>query len=158
LESFRFFVRVSSWIAFFQSSEIKQGMTDLILKDEVYQIVGGAMDVYYTLGSGFLEPVYQQALEIELARRKIPFEARKRLRIEYKGHTLDKEYVADFVCYDQIIIELKACEGPQRTRCGTAHQLFESDAYASRSFDQFFQPPKVRMETLCDLSPLWTRG
>jgi len=86
-------------------------MTDLILKDEVYQIVGGAMDVYYTLGSGFLEPVYQQALEIELARRKIPFEARKRLRIEYKGHVLDKEYVADFVCYDQIIIELKACEG-----------------------------------------------
>jgi hypothetical protein len=84
LESFRFFVRVSSWIAFFQSSDIKQGMTDLILKDEVYQIVGGAMDVYYTLGSGFLEPVYQQALEIELARRKIPFEARKRLRIEYK--------------------------------------------------------------------------
>jgi GxxExxY protein len=46
LESFRFFVRVSSWIAFFQSSDIKQGMTDLILKDEVYQIVGGAMDVY----------------------------------------------------------------------------------------------------------------
>ncbi len=85
-------------------------MPELVLKDEVYQIVGAAMDVYYTLGRGFLEPVYQHALEIELARRSIPFEAQKELKIEYKGQYLRKEYVADFVCFRQIIIEIKAGE------------------------------------------------
>jgi len=50
-------------------------MPELILKEEVYRIVGAAMDVWYTLGRGFLEPVYQEALQIELGRRDIPFEA-----------------------------------------------------------------------------------
>lgn len=86
-------------------------MVELLLKDEVYQIVGAAMDVYYTLGRGFLEPVYQEALEIELGRRNIPFEAQKELKIEYKELKLKKEYVADFICYGQIIVEVKACQG-----------------------------------------------
>ena len=86
-------------------------MAELVLKDEVYQIVGAAMDVYYQLGRGFLEPVYQEALEIELGRRDIAFEAQKRLMIEYKGQALKKEYVADLVCFGQIIAELKVCEG-----------------------------------------------
>jgi GxxExxY protein len=86
-------------------------MAELILKEEVYQIVGAAMDVYYTLGRGFLEPVYQEALEIELARRNIPFEPQRWLTIEYKGQKLQKEYKADFICFGQIIIEVKACEG-----------------------------------------------
>jgi GxxExxY protein len=86
-------------------------MPELILKEEVYRIVGAAMDVYYTLGRGFLEPVYQEALQIELGRRDIPFEAQKILKVEYKGQQLRKKYVADFVCFGQIIIEIKACEG-----------------------------------------------
>jgi len=86
-------------------------MAELILKDEVYQIVGAAMDVYYQLGRGFLEPVYQEALEIELGRRHIPFEPQKRLVVHYKGQQLKKEYVADFISFNQIIIELKVCEG-----------------------------------------------
>jgi GxxExxY protein len=86
-------------------------MAELVLKDEVYQIVGAAMDVYYQLGRGFLEPVYQEALEVELGRRHIPFEAQKRLTIYYKGEALKKEYVADFICFGQIIAELKVCEG-----------------------------------------------
>jgi GxxExxY protein len=86
-------------------------MRELILREEVYQIVGAAMDVYYTLGRGFLEPVYQEALQIELARRNIPFEPQKILTIDYKGEHLRKRYQADFVCFGQIIIEVKACEG-----------------------------------------------
>ena len=86
-------------------------MPELILKEEVYQIIGVAMDVYYTLGRGFLEPIYQEALQIELGRRNIPFESQKLLKIEYKGQQLRKEYIADFVCFGQIIIEIKACEG-----------------------------------------------
>ena len=83
-------------------------MAELIYKDEVYAIVGAAQEVYYQLGTGFLEAVYQEAMEIEMLRRKIPFEPQKQLFINYKGTILKKEYYADFVCYEKIIVELKA--------------------------------------------------
>ena len=69
-------------------------MTELVLKEEVYEIIGAAMDVYYQLGRGFLEPLYQEAFEIELARRGLPFEHQPELTIEYKGQQLEKTYVA----------------------------------------------------------------
>ena len=74
-------------------------MPELILKDEVYQIVGAALEVYWQLGRGFLEPVYQEAFEIELRRRGIRFESQCRLSIHYKGEPLLKEYIADLVCF-----------------------------------------------------------
>lgn len=80
----------------------------MILADETYAFVGAAMEVYYKLGTGFLEPVYQQALALELVLRSIPFQCQQRFRIEYKGTMLEKEYVADFVCFGQIIVEIKA--------------------------------------------------
>ncbi len=83
-------------------------MPEIILKEEVYAIVGAAIEVHRELGPGFLEPVYQEALEIELRARDIPFESQRRLAIHYKGHLLQKEYIADLVCYDQVIVELKA--------------------------------------------------
>ena len=82
-------------------------MPELILKDEVYEIAGAAMDVYFTLGTGFLEPVYQEAFAIEMLRRKIPFEREKPLDIYYKGNLLTKKYIADFICFDEIILEIK---------------------------------------------------
>ena len=60
-------------------------MKEIILKEEVYAIVGAAMDVYWQLGRGFLEPVYQEALGIEFRRRRIPFEAQEEIVIHYKG-------------------------------------------------------------------------
>ena len=66
------------------------------------------MEVHKVLGNGFLEAVYQEALTIEFKRRKIPFEAEKTLQIMYKNHLLKKTYHADFVCYDKIIVEIKA--------------------------------------------------
>ncbi len=81
---------------------------ELILKDEVYQIVGAAMEVSNQLGSGFLEAVYQEALEIELSERRIPHVPQKKIAISYKGRVLKKDYVADFLCYDLIVVEIKA--------------------------------------------------
>ncbi|HEY6121617.1 MAG TPA: GxxExxY protein [Pyrinomonadaceae bacterium] len=86
-------------------------MKELIFKEEVYAIVGAAMDVRWQLGQGFLEPVYQEALEIEFRRRGIPFEPQEEIVIYYKGEALKKKYVADFTCYGQIVIELKALDG-----------------------------------------------
>lgn len=85
-------------------------MPELLLADEVYEVVGAAMEVYYQLGIGFLEAVYQEALEIELAQRHIPYESQKRLVMNYKGQQLQKEYVADLVCHGQIIVEIKAVD------------------------------------------------
>lgn len=66
------------------------------------------MEVHKTLGCGFVEPVYQEALAVELSKRGIPFEREKEIPIEYKGNKLSKTFRADFICYDKIILELKA--------------------------------------------------
>ena len=76
--------------------------------DEVFAIQGAIFEVYKTLGSGFLEGVYQEAMELELKARGIPYEAQKEIRITYKGTPLTQFYKADIVCYDKIILELKA--------------------------------------------------
>ena len=80
----------------------------LIYSNETYQIIGASMEVHKTLGPGFLESVYQEALEIELAKREIPFVSQKRIQIKYKDVILNQYYVADLFCYDKIVIELKA--------------------------------------------------
>ena len=80
----------------------------LIYSEERYAINGAAMEVYNQLGHGFLEPVYQEALEKEFLLRGIPFEREKLLTISYKGEKLKQTYKADFVCYGKIIVELKA--------------------------------------------------
>ena len=85
-------------------------MAELICKEEVYALIGAAMEVYNELGPGFLEPVYQEALEIELAMRRIPFEAQKELRILYKGQIMRKLYIADFIVLGKIIVEMKGLE------------------------------------------------
>jgi len=64
------------------------GMTEILLKDEVHRIIGCAFGVYNDLGAVFLEPIYQEAFERELAEQKIPFEAQKRLQIFFKGAPL----------------------------------------------------------------------
>ena len=82
-------------------------MAELIYKEEAYEIVGAAMEVYYTMGLGFLEPIYQEALAVEFSTRGIPFEREKRLELFYKGTRLNKTYSPDFVCYGEIVLELK---------------------------------------------------
>jgi GxxExxY protein len=83
---------------------------ELLYKDEVYAIVGAAMEVYNNLGPGFLEAVYQEAMEVETASRKIPALPEQKLYIEYKGMPLKKFYEADLICYDKIIVEIKALD------------------------------------------------
>jgi len=79
-----------------------------LCKDECYKIIGACMAVHRELGHGFLEPVYQEALAIELCFHGIPYVKEPELSIIYRGVALNKTYKADFVCYDSIIVELKA--------------------------------------------------
>lgn len=83
-------------------------MGSIIYKDESYAIVGAAMQVHTSLGCGFVEKVYQEALEIEFTKRGIPFEREKRLLIKYNSQVLKTDFYVDFLCYDAIVVELKA--------------------------------------------------
>jgi GxxExxY protein len=85
-------------------------MTELLCKKEVYTIVGAAMEVHTVLGPGFLEAVYQEALEIELTDRRIPFVAQKELPVFYKGRRLKKTYAPDILAVEKVIVEIKAID------------------------------------------------
>ncbi|TLX75264.1 GxxExxY protein [Labilibacter sediminis] len=85
-------------------------MSQLIFRQESYAIIGAAMKVHNELGCGFIESVYQEAFEIELNLRQIPFIREAPLLINYRGQRLNKEFRVDFICYNKIILELKAVQ------------------------------------------------
>jgi GxxExxY protein len=86
----------------------KKLLPDLIFKDECYAIVGACFAVYKDKGCGFHEPVYQECLTIEFEQCGIPAIALPALSLEYRGRILQQKYLPDFVCYEKIIVELKA--------------------------------------------------
>jgi GxxExxY protein len=81
---------------------------NIIHKLESFEIMGACFEVYKEKGSGFLESVYQECLEIEFAGRKIPFKVQPELSLTYKGHPLKSKFKPDFICHDKIVVELKA--------------------------------------------------
>lgn len=85
-------------------------MSELIYKDEVYAIIGAAMEVYNELGNGFLESVYQETMEIELGLRGISFSSQHELFLYYKGRRLKKHFIPDLLCYNGVVVDLKAIE------------------------------------------------
>ena len=85
-------------------------MAELLFKDEVYTIIGAAMDVYNHLGAGFSEAIYQEAMEIEVESRNIPNNPQQDIFIHYKGQKLKSFFKPDFICYQKIIVEIKALD------------------------------------------------
>ncbi|MFC1532261.1 GxxExxY protein [Thermodesulfobacteriota bacterium] len=83
-------------------------MTKILYKKECFAIQGAVFDVYREMGAGFLEAVYQECMERELKAHEIPFETQKELKLIYKGEELKQTYKPDFICYEKIIVELKA--------------------------------------------------
>lgn len=83
-------------------------MSNLFYRDESYNIRGALFAVHNELGCGYLERVYQDALEVEFRLRNIPYEREKSIQVVYKGEPLGEPYRADFVCYGKVIVELKA--------------------------------------------------
>ena len=83
-------------------------MPEILYKEESYKIVGACMKVHRTLGAGFLEAVYQIALEKEFTSQNIPFSSQVKLPVFYEGESLGKYYVADFICYEKIVVEIKS--------------------------------------------------
>jgi GxxExxY protein len=83
-------------------------MVELLFKTESYKIIGACYEVHKKLGPGFLESVYSEALELEFKKAEIPYFREKKLPVFYDGLKMKKYFVADFVCFESIILELKA--------------------------------------------------
>ena len=101
----------------------------LIYSDESYAINGAAMEVYNQLGHGFLEAVYQEALEKEFVIRGIPYVREKELLIKYKGEVQKQTYKADFVCYSKIIVELKTVSELNDAHRSQVHNYLHATGY-----------------------------
>jgi GxxExxY protein len=86
-------------------------MSSIIYKLESFEIMGACFEVYKEKGSGFVESVYQECLEIELGLKNIPFKAQQELALTYKGRPLKSKFKPDFICYDKVVVELKAVSG-----------------------------------------------
>ena len=80
----------------------------IIFKEESYKIIGICMNIHSTLGNGFLEAVYCEVLEKEFVKNNIPYQREVKLDLFFNGEKLDKKYKADFICFDNIILEIKA--------------------------------------------------
>lgn len=83
-------------------------MEQFLYKDETYKIIGACFEVYNEMGCGFLESVCQECLELELGLQTITFRAQQKLVLKYKGRPLEKKFEPDFICFDKIIVEIKA--------------------------------------------------
>jgi GxxExxY protein len=82
--------------------------TEILFKEESYRVIGACFEVYKEKGSGFLEAVYQECLGIEFTEQGIPFVGQPKLMLQYKGRGLTQTYSPDFLCFDKIIVEIKA--------------------------------------------------
>jgi len=112
----------------------------IVYKQESYKIIGACMEVHKTLGYGFLEPVYQEALSIEFQKQNIPFEKEKILSIVYKDVELEKKYIADFVCYDKIIVETKALSNLTDDHLGQVLNYLKATQFKLGLLVNFGQP------------------
>lgn len=95
-----------SWLLKNHQTAIR--MTNLLYKEEVYNVVGICMDIYNTLGFGFLEVVYKDAMEIEFGENEMEYQREKEFPVIYKGRKLKRTLFADFTVFDKIIVEVKA--------------------------------------------------
>lgn len=118
-------------------------MTDILFKEESYRIQGAIYEVYKRIGNGFLEEVYQECLAREFLIQKIPFASKQRLDLFYRGEKLDKYYIADFFCFDKIILEIKATEAIAQAHEAQLINYLKATGYKLGLLVNFGAFPKV---------------
>ena len=128
-------------------------MTDLVYKEDSYRIMGACFEVYKEKGCGFLEPVYQECMEIELALQGIQFIPKRSLSLSYKGRVLKNTYEPDFICVDKIILEIKAVSTLVDEHRAQVINYLNATGFKVGLLVNFGHYPKVEYERLAN-----TRG
>jgi GxxExxY protein len=123
-------------------------MSDLLYEEESFAIRGAVFEVYLEMGCGFLESVYQECLEKELTKRAIPFISFKELSLNYKGEMLRQFFKPDLICYDKIIVELKAAKGLIDEHRAQVHNYLKATGYKLGLLVNFGHYPKAEVERI----------
>jgi GxxExxY protein len=127
--------------------------TEIIFRDESYKITGACLEVYREKGCGFLEAVYQECVEIELELQGIPFVPQKLLPLDYKRRPLRTRYQPDFVCYEKIILELKAVRELTDEHRAQVQNYLKATGFQLGLLVNFGHYPKIEIERIAN-----TRG
>ncbi|MCH7988223.1 MAG: GxxExxY protein [Planctomycetes bacterium] len=122
--------------------------TEIVYKEESYAIIGACFEVYNEQGCGFLEAVYQESLEIEFNLRGIPFMSQPKLNLRYKERQLTQFYQPDFVCFDKIILEIKAVSTLKDEHRAQVHNYLKSTGLKLGLLVNFGRHPKLDYERI----------
>ncbi|MGC1273311.1 MAG: GxxExxY protein [Planctomycetaceae bacterium] len=127
-----------------------RGMAEmaLLFEKETYAILGACFEVYREQGCGFLEAVYQECLEIEFRERGIPFVPQPTLELDYKGRKLRQAYLADFVCYGLIVVEIKAINALADVHRAQLHNYLKATGKRLGMLVNFGHYPKLEHERI----------
>ena len=123
-------------------------MSQIIYPEHSYKIMGACFEVYKEKGCGFLEAVFQECLEMELADQGIPFVAQQRLNLTYKGRPLKQTYEPDFVCYGNILLEIKAVSHLTDEHRAQVHNYLRATGHRLALLVNFGHFPKVESERI----------
>ena len=121
---------------------------ELLYKEETYKIIGACFEVYKEMGCGFLEAVYQECLEMELTTQGIPFKPQVELGLIYKGQSLRKVYIPDFLCYEKIIVEIKAVHLLEDRERAQLQNYLKASGHKIGLLVNFGHYPKVQYERI----------
>ncbi|MBH1976310.1 MAG: GxxExxY protein [Rhodocyclales bacterium] len=123
-------------------------MADLKFEEESYRIRGAIFEVYREMGCGFLEAVYQECLEREFTRQRIPFVSQRELVLHYKGVQLTQTYKPDFICFEHIIVELKAVKELASEHRAQIHNYLKATDLELGLLVNFGHYPKAEIERI----------
>ncbi len=115
-------------------------MGKLLFEDETYKVIGACISVHKGLGVGFLESVYHEALEKEFEIQKVNFDSKKKLQVYYNDAPLKKYFVADFICFDKIVVEIKAASFLHKDTEAQTINYLKSTGYQIGLLINFGQP------------------
>jgi GxxExxY protein len=120
----------------------------ILFKDESYRIIGACFEVYNELGSGFLEAVYQEALTLKFREQKLPYLDQHTLRLRYKSYQLQTPFKPDFICFDKVILEIKAVSRLTDEHRAQIHNYLKATDFRLGLLVNFGQHPKVIYERI----------
>ena len=123
-------------------------MKELLFKEETYRIRGACCEVSKEKGCGFVEPVYQECMEFELSLQGIEYVAQPRLQLEYKGQPLKSEYIPDLICFETIIVELKAVSELTAEHRAQVHNYLKATGHRLGLLVNLGHHPRIEIERI----------